>query len=195
MPAAPAIDHEATLTHPDVPHRPVLLQESVELLRPARRRDGRGRDARAWRSCRGAARGDRPDRTRDRDRPRPGRDRIRPRAPGAVRRPIHRAPRRPPRHRRHCSTAADVVVVDAVLADLGISSLQLDDPSRGFAFSTDGPLDMRMDPALGQPIGRRSRGDARRVRASRRSSRPGARSGSPAGSPARSCVNASRRRS
>ena len=40
---------------------------------------------------------------------------------------------------------------DCILADLGVSSMQLDTPSRGFSVKTAGPLDMRMNPNKGQP--------------------------------------------
>jgi 16S rRNA (cytosine1402-N4)-methyltransferase len=41
--------------------------------------------------------------------------------------------------------------VDAILADVGVASTQIDDPARGFSYRKPGPLDMRMDPTRGQP--------------------------------------------
>ena len=44
-----------------------------------------------------------------------------------------------------------------VLADLGVSSMQIDDPSRGFTYKYDGPLDLRLDPTKGTSAAARLR--------------------------------------
>jgi 16S rRNA (cytosine1402-N4)-methyltransferase len=149
MPAVSAIE-STTLTAPDVPHRPVLLQETLELLRLSPGATvvdatlGPGGHAEALLESvgpRGRVIGI------DRD-------------PAAIEFARARLARYGDRfngllgdHRDVVALllGAGVVDVDAVLADLGISSYQLDDPSRGFAFSADGPLDMRMDPGSGGP--------------------------------------------
>ncbi|MCI6128750.1 MAG: 16S rRNA (cytosine(1402)-N(4))-methyltransferase RsmH [Enterocloster clostridioformis] len=48
--------------------------------------------------------------------------------------------------------------LDFVLADLGVSSMQIDNPSRGFSFKKEGPLDLRLDPLKGEPESERLKG-------------------------------------
>ncbi|MCR5250061.1 MAG: 16S rRNA (cytosine(1402)-N(4))-methyltransferase RsmH [Lachnospiraceae bacterium] len=45
--------------------------------------------------------------------------------------------------------ADEAGLFDFVLADLGVSSMQLDDPGRGFSYKNEGPLDLRLDPTRG----------------------------------------------
>ena len=47
--------------------------------------------------------------------------------------------------------AAGLSGADIILADLGVSSMQIDDPARGFSVKLEGPLDLRMNPLRGQP--------------------------------------------
>lgn len=53
--------------------------------------------------------------------------------------------------------SAEAGPVNFVLADLGVSSMQIDNPERGFSFKKDGPLDLRLDPSSGMPASERLR--------------------------------------
>ena len=47
--------------------------------------------------------------------------------------------------------AVGLTAVNMILADLGVSSMQIDNPDRGFSYKEPGPLDMRMNPSHGEP--------------------------------------------
>lgn len=47
--------------------------------------------------------------------------------------------------------AEGVTAADVIIADLGVSSMQIDNPARGFSYKDPGPLDMRMNPSHGEP--------------------------------------------
>lgn len=61
-------------------------------------------------------------------------------------------------HRRNFAGLPQVLAeeriagADMILADLGVSSMQLDNPDRGFSYKESGPLDMRMNPWRGEPV-------------------------------------------
>ena len=150
MLAASKTQIEATLTQRSAPHAPVLLREVLELLRPAAGSTvidatlGPGGHSEAFLERVGPV----------------GRVIALDRDPAALSYARTRLASFGDRfialqgdHRDLVPQlhAVGVVIADAVLADLGISSYQLDDAARGFAFSSDGPLDMRMDPSSGEP--------------------------------------------
>jgi len=126
-------------------HEPVLLQPVVEFLRPARA-DGTLVDATVGLGGHASALLERYPRSKliaiDRD-------------PAALERARERLAKFGDRvtfHRgRHESLIeilkqSNATKVSGILADLGVSSMQLDDASRGFSFRYDAPLDMRMGP-------------------------------------------------
>ena len=60
----------------------------------------------------------------------------------------------PATQRTSANGKAEHIGFDCILADLGVSSMQLDDPTRGFSYKNDGPLDLRLNPTAGIPASR-----------------------------------------
>lgn len=126
-------------------HEPVLLKETIDYLRPARE-DGTLVDATVGLGGHAAALLERYPRSKliaiDRD----------PAALDRARERLSKYEGRVTFHRgRHESLIeilkqSQTAKVSGILADLGVSSMQLDDASRGFSFRFDAPLDMRMGP-------------------------------------------------
>ncbi len=136
---------------PTVPHQPVMVREVVELLAASKPEvvvdftAGFGGHAAALLA---AGAGRRAYVAIDRDPAAVAATRRRLRKWGARAVAVH-APF------SQCDRVLDglgIAHAHAMLADLGVSSPQLDDPSRGFSFRLAGPLDMRMDPTAGRTL-------------------------------------------
>ena len=174
-------------------HVPVLADRGAREPRRAAGGDRRRRDLRRRRPRRAARRRPPGPRQADRDRPRPDRARRTSSASRSARGVQSRLLRGDfgvvlPQ------LAANGVRADAILLDLGVSSMQLDRPERGFSYSVDAPLDMRMDTDAG-PDAARDRERVARARARRRSSAATARSATRSRSRARSSAAARSSRS
>ena len=90
--------------------------------------------------------------------------------------------------------SVDVPGVDAFLFDIGVSSVQIDTPSRGFSFKEDGPLDMRTESGEKHPNRSRGREHLQRSRPHSDASAPTPMSGGPAASRTSSSAPARRPR-
>jgi 16S rRNA (cytosine1402-N4)-methyltransferase len=139
---------EVNVVRPDLVHVPVLLDEVLEILRPS----GNGVFVDA--TVGGGGHTEALLRALGPEGRVVGIDRDPEALVAATRRLQEFGSRFVPIHGNHADlqdllSRAGVFAIDGVLADLGISSRQLDDPDRGFSFLHDGPLDMRMDPGSG----------------------------------------------
>ena len=145
-------------------HVPVLAEEVRELLDVQPGETVVDATFGAGRPLAPAGRGPAREREARRDRPRPDRAAVLRPGEGRRREACRRASSAVTTRVVLSQLAGNGVRADAVLLDLGLSSMQVDRPERGFSYATDAPLDMRMDPSDEHERRRRAR-DVRRARA------------------------------